>query len=42
MDPVAVKAWLDIAYYALGFVVLLAALPAVVALLYYLVKNLKE
>lgn len=40
MDPVAVKAWLEIAYYVLGFVALLAVLPAVIALLYYIIKNL--
>ena len=39
MDPVVVKAWLEIAYYVLGFVVLLAVLPAIIVLLYYIIKN---
>lgn len=39
MDPVVVKAWLEIAYYVLGFVALLAAIPVIVVLLYHIIKN---
>ena len=39
MDPVTIKAWLEIAYYVLGFVALLVAIAAIIVLLYLIIKN---
>lgn len=39
MDPVVVKAWLEIAYYVLGLVALSVLTFAVVVLFYFIIKN---
>lgn len=39
MDLVVVRAWLEIAYYVLGFVALSVLIVAVIVLLYHIIKN---
>ena len=39
MDPVAIRAWLEIGYGVLGLVALLATITAIIVLLYYIIKK---
>lgn len=40
MDPVVVKAWIDIAYGVFGLVLLSATIAALIVLIYYMIKKL--
>ena len=39
MDPVTIRAWLEIAYYVLGFVALSVSIVAIIVLLHHIIKN---